>query len=258
MSEDDVPKPPEDEKVDGENPFDKVNMKSEKPGRPKTKLESMGCWTEVEEMLKDGAKISEIVYHIQEVRAEYLDIKPDTLRTYLYTWLNRNFAKLKDAVRIPTKYLTLMNGVDTRIDPLDAVNMLFAIQVDRVMLDYEMEKKSKKSLSGNNHNLRLANEMIKTMSVLMLDKFKYKAFMAGGQDTSKTGKETLEQLESVKRQFSERFGETAAAVALDSASRRKVFNALSKVRKSDTEPMLKLLRLNEETAERHAGSTGDD
>ncbi|HUX80320.1 MAG TPA: hypothetical protein VMW10_11360, partial [Alphaproteobacteria bacterium] len=185
---------------------------------------------------------------IQDESCEYMEITPRTLASYLYSWMTKNADKVKE--RIPVKHLAMMESLDHKIDPLEAAQMLFAIQFDRIMFDYNREKKRKATMADNTQNMKLANEMVKTLSHLMLDKMKHKSFIARGSKKEDRGvkgvQETFEQIDRVKKIYSEKYGDIPAAVALNPESRRKVYNAIAKVRKGDTAPMLRLLERNEE------------
>lgn len=227
---------------------------------PETKLERMNCWQEVLLMMRESVSVPKIAAFIQEEKTEYLDVKVETLIRYLYIWISKNSMKVRD--RIPVKHLAMMETMDAKIDPLEAAQMLFAIHFDRVMLDYDREKKRKTSIADNTQNLKLANEMVKTLSHLMLDKMKHKSFIARGKSGSddkgiKGVKETFEQIDRVKKLYSDKYGDVPAAIALNPESRRKVYNAIAKVRKGDSEPMLKLLQRNEEKLEELRASDAD-
>jgi len=243
-----------------ENPLNEGEAKGEAKDEPEittrnqlpgTKLQRMKCWPEVLQMIKDSVSVPKIATFIHEEKFEYLEVKRDTLIRYVYVWISKNSNKVRD--RIPVKHLAMMETMNEKIDPLEAAQMLFAIQFDRVMLDYDREKKRRTSIADNTQNLKLANEMVKTLSHLMLDKMKHKSFVARGSKPDDRGikgvKETFEQIDRVKKIYSEKYGDVPAAVALNPESRRKVYNAIAKVRKGDSEPMLTLLRRNEEKLE---------
>jgi hypothetical protein len=225
-----------------------VTTRNQLPG---TKLERMKCWPEVLVMIRESMPVPKIAEFIHDEKREFTEVKIETLVRYIYVWISKNSNKVRD--RIPVKHLAMMETMDEKIDPLEAAQMLFAIQFDRVMLDYDREKKRRTSIADNTQNLKLANEMVKTLSHLMLDKFKHKSFIARGASKDDKGvkgvKETFEQIDRVKKIYSEKYGDVAAAVALNPESRRKVYNAIAKVRKGDSEPMLKLLQRNEEKLE---------
>ena len=217
----------------------------------KTRLERLKCWPTVKEMLLDNEPVTRCVRYIQEDCGEYTDVKPETVRHAIYHWLNKKGAAELKASRVPTRYLTMLNEIEGQVDPLDAVNMLFAIQVDRVMLEYGNELRTRKTSQVNNGNIRLANDMARTMSHLMLDKYRHRAYKNQTDGGNKGANDTLAAVEKMKERLAERFGDKAAAVALNPEGRRRVYNALQRVRKGNTEPMLKLLKNNQEILEKN-------
>lgn len=220
---------------------------TERKGKRIAKLERLRCWPQVKAMIENSRPITDMVHYIQEEQGEYLEIKPLSLKSTIYQWIDRNQHKLI-GTQIPTKYLNLLDSTVERVDPLDAVNMLFAIHMDRVMLDYAHESKNKKSQVSNTQNLKLANEMVRTMSYINESSIKHKVAVQAAKDSGSKGvKETFESIEKVKRSYAERFGSTAAAIALNPESRTKVHSALSRIKRGDSEPVLKLLEKNSKT-----------
>lgn len=209
-----------------------------------TKLERLKCWPEVKAMIQNSRPLSDIVRFIQDDRKEYLDVKPGSLYLMIRYWIQRNQDKLIDC-QIPTKYLNLLDNKIERIDPLDGLNMIFAIHMDRIMIDYAKERKASHSAKENTSNLRLANDMLKAMSELKQNALK-QHMPNENKPGTKSLKETFESIDRVKKMYEERFGSVPAAVALNPESRAKVYSAISRIRRGDSEPILELLKSNSE------------
>ena len=214
-----------------------------------SKLQKLKCWPEVKAMLENSRPVADIVHHIQVVREEYLEIQPRSLQTIIYQWMARHQDEFLDT-RIPTKYLNLLDSNIEKVDPTDAVNMIFSIHMDRIMMDYSNERRERKSDYQNTQNLKLANEMIRTMSFLKSDSFKQRlAQLEAKEGSSKGVRETFESIDRVKKAYEERFGQKAAAVMLNPESRAKVYSALAHVRKGDSAQVIELLKRNTAKAE---------
>lgn len=241
--------------TDGEKQAEATETEQPKPAKKTLKIETIKCFPEVKKMLASGNSILSIVRFIQDECGEYTDVHPETVRANIYYYLNRA-PEIVKAGRLPSRYRSMLDEIDDHIDPLDAVNMLFAVHTDRIMIEYEQERKKEKINPNNTSAMKLANEMLKTMSHLMLDQYRFRAYQ--NNDSKSSGNnDTFQQMQKVKNQLSERYGERAAAVAIDPESRRRVFNALQRVRKGDTAPMLKLLKMNQQTADEHVGKKQD-
>lgn len=226
-------KPPEDIIV----PDELASDGKESWGERKNRLEALKCWPEVKNMIENSISPMKIARYIQDVRGELKDITRNAVRITIYKWINEQGFKLATD-QLPTKHLSLINSSQERVDPLDAANMIFAIQMDRILLDYGTEKKIGKCLNTNTSSLKLATDMIKTISEIQGDVLKYKLKKGDPKDP----KETIDQLERIKSLYLTKFGQTAATVALTDESRRRVFNALQKLRKGNSEEVMRILK----------------
>lgn len=227
--------------------FDHTQVMSRK--RRNKKLESLQCWPQVKHMLDNGTPIAEIVHYVQVTRKEYVDIKPESLRTMINQWLsnavNRN--KLIDH-RVPVRHLNLINSNQERIDPVDAMNMLFAVQMDRVLMSFEKERARKATDRDNTGNLRLAMDMLSTLNTMQATDPRA-AIKAGIPQSSEARMDgTLAQMDRIKKMFHDRWGGTAAKVLMDPDSRNRLFNAVSKIRKTSSVAMSDLIQKNSDQA----------
>jgi hypothetical protein len=227
--------------------FDHTQVMSRK--RRNKKLESLVCWPQVKHMLDNGTPIPDIVHYIQVTRKEYVDIKAESLRSMLNQWLsnavNRN--KLIDH-RVPVRHLNLINSNQERIDPVDAMNMLFAVQMDRVLMGFEKEKARKTLDKDNTANLRLSMDMLSSLNSMQATDPRV-AIKAGIPTSSEARMDgTLAQMDRIKKMFEDRWGGTAAKVLMDPDSRNRLFNAVNKIRKTSSVTMSDLIQKNSEQA----------
>jgi hypothetical protein len=227
--------------------FDPTQVMSRK--RRNKKLESLTCWPQVKHMLDNGTPIAEIVHYIQVTRKEYVEVKSQSLHTMLNQWLsnveNRN--KLIDH-RVPVRHLNLINSNRERIDPVDAMNMLFAVQMDRVLMSFEKEKAKKVIDKDNTGNMRLAMDMLGSLNTMQATdpRAAIKAGIPASSEARMDG--TLAQMDRIKKMFEDRWGGTAAKVLMDPDSRNRLFNAVNKIRKTSSVTMSELINKNSEQA----------
>lgn len=197
-----------------------------------TKLTSMRCFPEVENMIGNGEPVKDIVYFIQVEKEEYTDVKPETLAGTLYAYISKQKSKFFDD-RSPTKHVSLIRSLGERVDPLDALNMLFAIQVDRLMIDHGTEKKIGKLINSNNSVVKVIKEIAEAIKKVENDSVKYKIHSSN----PKTPSQTLDQVERMRKIYEAKFGSQAAIWAIDPVKRRMLINAMDRVRKGNAVPL---------------------
>jgi len=232
--------------------FDPINAMSRK--RRNKKLETMKCWPQVKHMLDNGIPLSEIVHYIQHTRKEYTNVKPNSLRVMINQWLGGldNRKRLIDH-RIPVRHINLINSNAERLDPIDAMNMLFAIQMDRVLMTYDKEKQKKTLNKENNQALKLAMDMLNSLAS-MQNVGDPRIVMGKSMASPNASAEqridsTLAQMDRIKKAMEDRWGSTAAQVLMNPESRNKLFNAVNKIRKTAGTTMAQLIQDNTQKAE---------
>lgn len=232
--------------------FDPINAMSRK--RRNKKLETMKCWPQVKHMLDNGIPLSEIVHYIQHTRKEYTNVKPNSLRVMINQWLGGldNRKRLIDH-RIPVRHINLINSNAERLDPIDAMNMLFAIQMDRVLMTYDKEKQKKTLNKDNGQALKLAMDMLNSLAS-MQNVGDPRIVMGKSMASPNASAEqridsTLAQMDRIKKAMEDRWGSTAAEVLMNPESRNKLFNAVNKIRKTAGTTMAQLIQDNTQKAE---------
>jgi hypothetical protein len=230
--------------------FDPLDTMSRK--RRAKKLESLECWPQVKHMLDNSKPIAEIVHFIQVTRKEFTQVKPQTLKGMLHHWLSSatNRSRLVDH-RIPVRHLNLINSNQDRIDPIDAMNMLFAIQMDRVLIDYEKERQRQSTNKTTTASLKLAMDMVKALDSLQTEVHSHTVKVTNTSSTIEQKIDgSLAQMDRMKKIFEERWGKQAAQVMLNDESRNKIFNAISKIRKTSSESFSQIIEQNTTIAKR--------
>lgn len=211
------------------------------------RLELMKCWPEVMALIDNGEKVEEIARFIQEDRRESLNVKRKTVVATIYYWLSKNRAK---GERAPTKHLVLIGSMSENVDSLSAINMLFAIQVDRITEHYAVEKEHKNFTNFNNNAIRIAKEIVQTMSEIELKRRPSPGAASLEQASGASSvNDTYLALQRMGQTYAEKFGINAANVILNDESRRRVMSALEKVRQCESTELMDILKNNQIKAE---------
>jgi hypothetical protein len=170
---------------------------------------------------------------------EYLEAKHVSLVTQLCRWV-KSKGKEYLGCRAPTTHVEMLKSQYEDIDPLKAMQLIFSIQFDRLMIDYATETKINKCLNSNTNSMRLAMDMISAMDEIGAQK-SIRPNQSSNEDSSGN-------MDRIRREYESRFGANAAMVALNPESRRRVFLALEKVKKGNLASVQELLRRNTQTA----------
>lgn len=221
--------------LDQEAPLKQI----EKPERPRvrsSKLEKLACWPEVQAMLESGDSIDEICTYIQAIRGEYKEVGHHSLRRVIYYWVSKHPEMAVN--RLPTVHLQLESS-SPNIDPLAGLNMILAIQIDRINGLYSIERQHKTYNHRTEREIRLANEILKTMAEVESKKKRYAPPPSASQ-----GGSVVTQIEQLRQIYTAKYGQAVARVALSDESRRKVLNALEHIRSGDSEALKRILERN--------------
>lgn len=214
------------------------------------KLQKLKCWNNVVEMLDDYVPFVQVARYIQQERKEYLEVKEATLTNVIRKWYDEKHADFtkSNADRLPQRHLRMINAQSERVDPLDAANMLFAITVDRLMMDYDIEKQERRTLQSATNSLRLAKEIIVTINEIQSDQLQMRL---RSENAGKGQVDLLDQMERVKRGYEEKYGKTAAIVALSDEGRRKVLNAINQLRRAANPHVIEMCREGDEAQKKN-------
>jgi hypothetical protein len=207
-------------------------------------LQELVSWPEALEKLKDGADCPTVARFL--IKSENLSEKESAITAHLRYFVKNNFLK-----RVPKKHLEFIEK-NKNIDPLDAVNALFAIQMDLILEEFNRKEPDMDII---NQTIKNGNDLIKTMAVLQSDTHKHKVALAKAQGTS-SSKETVSDQDKIKEEFASQYGDKAASVLMNPNSRTKVLSLLNKV-KAGTGSIKEMLRENEEEVERIRERNGE-
>lgn len=213
------------------------------PERPRTrmsKLEKLQCWPQVHAMLESGDSIDEIVTYIQVTREEYTEVPHNSLRRVVYYWISKHPEMVSN--RLPTTHLQLESSAPT-IDPLAGLNMILAIQMDRISGLYNIEKDNRTYNYRTEKEIRLAKEILSTIADLESKRKRYAPPV-----TTSSGNTLASQIDHLRQIYTNKYGQAVARVVLSDESRRKVLNALEHIRNGDSDALKRILDRNEKKA----------
>jgi len=209
------------------------------------KLERLKCWPDVLTMIENGESASKIAIYIHG-RGEYLESTQAAVESAIYYWIKRDKASVGE--RAPVGHVPLISSTPGRVDPLDGLNMLLAFQLDRVRDLYVSEKRSGRMTKLNNDAIRLSHDILKTMAEIDTKKRRYAPPPPSSSGNKGPG-EVIAQLDFLRQTYEQRYGSSAARAIMSDESRRRILNALERVRRGNSEKLSEILNLNAEKAE---------
>lgn len=208
-----------------------------------TKLERLLCWPDVLALIENGEAVPKIASYIQDGRREYLDASRDALESALYYWIRKD--KAISGARAPTMHMPLLASTPGRVDALDSLNLALTFAVERAQRGRLAETRADKLTRSQAEAIRLIHDISKTMAEI---ETKRRRYAPPPPATAKGPNEVMNQIDAMRRIYEQRYGEVAARVILKDESRRRVLNALERVRKGDSDRLMEILNLNEEKA----------
>lgn len=205
-----------------------------------SKLERMPCFPQVKNMLEQAVPIKEVARFIHEEAKEYLDTSRVSVLSALYRYVeSRSDSLIREQVPLPHMGLHQKNIPD--VDVLSAVNLGLAIQLDRLIIDYTTEKKIKKTINSNTQSLKVLNDLLKTKSLLEQREFERSREMAKIGASGHTGI-NLDDMEKLKAAYAKKFGDQIASIVFNPDSRRRIINALEKVKRGSSADFIAVMK----------------
>ena len=198
-----------------------------------TRLEQLACFPTIKNMIQAGASVPEICRFIREDAKEALDITEKSLRNRLYRFLEKNS---KDCLReqVPRPHLALYQEQVEQIEVIKGLDLCLAITLDRIMMDYTIEKKLGKTMSSTTSALKVLNELIKT-------KYQFEEGIRTQHKSSAT--ESWDAfMANARENYRARYGDSVANIVFDPASRRRIVNALERVKRNSSKDFIEVMK----------------
>ncbi len=102
-------------------------------------LKTMPCWDEVEQQLRLGTPVAQIVQWVQEVKQEYTHVTPESLRVMLFEY-RREMDPLGTVVEhMPDVAAKALAALEEGVDEVDELGKLYRLQIERVQAGRKLE-----------------------------------------------------------------------------------------------------------------------
>lgn len=207
----------------------------------KNKIETLICFPEVKQKLENGEKISEIALYIQEEAKEYLEVKREAIVRSLYRYQNNSITNEQRDELLPSTALLLKGSLQEYIDPIEALNLLLNIQIDRIAIEYKIEKKLGKTLASTTKAIDIATTIANALNRASSDeqarKLKY-----GDNKNDSYDAAVKRQHDKITESVAARYGEVTANIMNDPAARRRILNVVEKLGKGTSGPLYDSVR----------------
>jgi hypothetical protein len=206
-------------------------------GRP-SKIETLNCFEDVKNMFLAGYKIPEISKFIHEEAKECLDIERFSLNKSLQRYITNNLPKEQLKEIVPSTVSMLKDSLQENIDPIHALNILLAIQMDRVMIEYAIEKNIGKTMTSNTKSVDVAAKITHLLDRATSEDL-VRRLKGASQD--KTPGDTLDNIGKLHDAYAQRYGEVAANVIANPDARRRILNIMEKIEKGNSGPLFDMI-----------------
>lgn len=205
-----------------------------------SKLEKLSCFPQVKNMLEQGISIKDVALFIQEDAKEYLDASRGSVQSALYRYVeSKSDSFIREQVPLPHLGLQQKNIPD--MDAINVCNLGLAIQLDRIYIDYTTEKKIKKTINSNTHSLRVLNDLLKTKSLLEQRELEKSRELVKAGSLANSGI-NLDDIPRLKANYAAKFGDAIANIVFDPGSRRRIINALEKVKRGSNADFIEAMK----------------
>jgi len=194
------------------------------------RLRSLRCFDLVQERVKQGWPLAEVARYIQEDHQEALD----TPRTALMAILKQFRASLPPGQlveqRLPQVFQEAVARIETSLDEVVEMETLYALQMQRVRMDFETEKKINKLLPSMTSEIREARQILESVANLKME-------LGLKQRAATEHTMSMEIDGQLEGDLAQHFGSAAAKKVLtDAESRRKVSGIVERFLKLSAVP----------------------
>ncbi|MBX3040928.1 MAG: hypothetical protein KF789_09510 [Bdellovibrionaceae bacterium] len=218
---------------------DSVNQNRKlKPG-PKKKIDGLSCLADIKLMIENGERLADIAAYIQDEAKEYTDVSRKSLTRSLYRYFNDSIRSEQVKELLPATMLLLKENLQEHIDPIHSLNILLAIQIDRIMIEYSIEKKLGKTINTNTKAISVAATISDLLNKATSDDLSRRL---KGASLDSSPSDTLDNMSKVRESYAQKYGEVAANVIANPDSRRRILNIMEKIEKANSGPLFDLIQ----------------
>ena len=217
---------------------DSLNQnKKIKPG-PKKKIEGLNCFADIKTMLENGEKVADIAAYIQDDAKEYTEVSRKTVIRSVYRYFNDCIRSEQTKELLPATMLLLKENLQEHIDPIHCLNILLAIHLDRISMEYAIEKKLGKTLSSNTKAIGVAATISDLLSKATSDDLSRRL---KGASLDSSSSDALDGVARMRDAYAQRYGEVAANVIANPDARRRILNIMEKIEKGTSGPLFDMI-----------------
>lgn len=200
-------------------------------------LESKPYWPEIRRMIEEEVPVSEIVAYLmvrEDARGDYTS---ESLRVMIY--VKAKEIRMKQEGNRRREEITYHLGLygQDYVEPEVALQTLGFIAFDRVLMQFNQEQCDGKNDVTNIQNIKIAKEIWESIAKIQIDRKKANVPMIN----LNTQNNIIANMDKVKEQFAQRYGTDMAQTISDPESRRKILDALEKVRNIGKGPISEIL-----------------
>lgn len=205
------------------------------------KLESLSCWSECVSLIEMGNKPKRVAKFIQEEKGECLDMSAEALRVGIHRWIQKQGARFVSD-QAPSTASHLLESMEFDKTPFQIAQYLLNLQVDRINIDYKIEKQMGKSPHHTTAAIKTANELLKTLASLdpALNGLKGAHPSAA---INRDGNLTEEAIKRSRQIHEAKYGAIGKFIT-DPRARRMLLNAIDGIKSIEMVPTI--LRISEE------------
>lgn len=192
------------------------------------RLRVLPCFDEIKPRILAGHPLSRIAEWLQEEKGVLADTGHEGVVTMLRKYRDSfsDTELIKD--RMPETFLKAAQRVDESLDELVELEKLYRIQMERVNIDFKLEKQFNKLLPSNTQEIRAAREILSSIAELKMDL---------GLNDRKLG--TVDVEAKISAVIEARYGDTKIGKALaDPLKRQRLIGLTKQLAKKASKPVL--------------------
>lgn len=132
------------------------------------KIRSLRCFHEVHRRLVDGWSTDRVATFIQQEAKEYLDVRHESLRVMLGEY-RQTIPPHERAAPILPSQARVAEAVKDGLDELRELEQLYAMQMERIKIDFQNENTIKKLMPSMTQEMRAAREILSDIAQIKMD-----------------------------------------------------------------------------------------
>ncbi len=131
-------------------------------------LKELNCFEQIDDLIKNGSKYDEIIKVIRD-NNELVDLEDDEIKRIIKKY--KDSLAPAEVVKIvaPNKWLDTIRKIDNFVNELEELNRLYLLQMERIAIDFQNEKRIGKLFKTTGTEVWYAMKILETMANLKMD-----------------------------------------------------------------------------------------